>query len=283
MNRKQRYILAISWVLSIAAYAYIAYKLWTYDDWSSFVAHLSHASWKGYLCGVLAVGLMPLNMLIEARRWQYLMGGISIGEAQRQVYYSKIAGQLTPYQLGEYPARGLLMKERAWSEVLSMGAVGSMTMTMTIVIAGAVPLVLWLSEGRWCVEWWTVGLMMAGVIGLTLWMPRLVRRWVKIDYSTLFRSIGQSLLRYFCWCVQLGLVLCLFGLTPSVEWWIQIPVYYLLITVAPSVSVAELGVRGAAALLVFGSAEATLAGVLLWGINSLLPMLIGTFVKKNAK
>ena len=138
MNGKQRYITYISWALTIAAYIYIGYKIYTYDDWSSLSAHLDSADAIAYICGIVALGLMPVNMLMEAWRWEYLVGGISIREAQRQVYFSKIAGQLTPYQLGEYPARGLLMKQTKWSELLSLGAVGSMTMTLAIAIVGVV-------------------------------------------------------------------------------------------------------------------------------------------------
>lgn len=284
MNGKQRYITYISWALTIAAYIYIGYKIYTYDDWSSLSAHLDSADAIAYICGIVALGLMPVNMLMEAWRWQYLVGGISIREAQRQVYFSKIAGQLTPYQLGEYPARGLLMKQTKWSELLSLGAVGSMTMTLAIAIVGVVPLLIWLIDGvSWSPNWWVIGITILAVVVVTLLLPRLLRRWVDISYTVLFASLGQSILRYLCWCVQLALVLRLFSLPITTEWLILIPTYYLLITLFPSISIAEVGVRGAAALWVFGTMEATLAGVLLWAINSLLPMLIGTFVKKNAK
>jgi fructose-1,6-bisphosphatase/inositol monophosphatase family enzyme len=98
-------------------------------------------------------------------------GMMSWGEAQRQVYYSKLAGVVTPWRLGEYPARGVLLVESLkfkvlspeghdyltksnfeseksiWARVLSMGVVGSATMTMAIVAAGAVALSL--EIGKW--------------------------------------------------------------------------------------------------------------------------------------
>ena len=74
-------------------------------------------------------------------------------EAHRQVYYSKLAGLITPWRLGEYPARGLLMQTQdlsqeneplsqkvLWTKVLTMGAVGSATMTIAIVIGGLIGL-----------------------------------------------------------------------------------------------------------------------------------------------
>ena len=280
---KPTYLRAIAWGITALAYGYLVYRLWVYDGWAELGAHLSQTDRTARLCGLLALLLMPVNMLIEAWRWQFLMGDLSIREAQRQVYFSKMAGQLTPYQLGEYPARGLLMERTRWAELLSKGAVGSMTMTLAITLVGIIPLVLWLSDGRWSREWVAVGGLMIGVVALTVALPWLLRRWIRVDVRMLIGSLGQSVVRYACWCVQLALVLRMLGLPFTSEWLILIPVYYLIITIAPSVSAAEAGVRGAAAMLVFGTAEATLAGILLWAINSLLPMLIGTFVHKNAK
>jgi len=53
--------------------------------------------------------------------------------------------------------------------------------------------------------------------------------------------------------------------------------------VTPNVPIAEVGVRGAWAIVVFGTPNAALAGVLLWVINTLLPCLIWPICRKNAK
>lgn len=282
-NRKQTYLSGAAWAITVLAYGYLGYRLYIYDGWTELGNHLSKADTAAWLCGLLALLLMPVNMLLEAWRWQFLMGDLSLREAQRQVYFSKMAGQLTPYQLGEYPARGLLMEHARWAELLSKGVVGSMTMTLAITLVGILPLAVWLSDGRWRPEWMTVVGLMLAVVALTAALPRLLRRWIRVDSRLLMGSLGQSVVRYLCWCLQLALVLRLFHMPFSTEWLVLIPVYYLIITIAPSIAAAEAGVRGAAAMLVFGTAEATLAGILLWAINSLLPMLIGTFVNKNAK
>ena len=60
-------------------------------------------------------------------------------------------------------------------------------------------------------------------------------------------------------------------------------VYYLLVTITPSVPIAEVGVRGAWAIAVFGTMNAALAGVLLWAINTLLPCVGWFFLRKNNK
>jgi hypothetical protein len=58
-------------------------------------------------------------------------------------------------------------------------------------------------------------------------------------------------------------------------------IYYLLVTITPNVPIVEVGVRGAWAMLLFGTPNAALAGVLLWVINTLLPCISWFFIRKT--
>ncbi len=292
MDKKTLYHI-IEWVVAIAACVWLVYKLATYDDYAGLWAAVSGMDGLAICALLLCVVLMPLNMTLEAWRWRTLVP-MSWKEAHRQVYYSKLAGLITPWRLGEYPARGLLMSEGVnelkneediWPKVLSMGAVGSATMTFAIILAG-VPAIM--ANGEWLMvngEWWIA--VVAAVILLTVGLvmaPRLLKRWATVSHRLVMVSVGQSLVRLACWCVQLALILyslgglgdlgILGGLGKSA-------VYYLLVTITPNVPIAEVGVRGAWAMVVFGTMNAALAGVLLWVINTLLPCLIWPFLRKN--
>ena len=215
-------------------------------------------------------------------------------EAHRQVYYSKLAGLVTPWRLGEYPARGMLMNERVkelknegdvWKKVLSMGAVGSATMTMAIITAGLAAMIL--EIGEWRLEngyYLLVGAVLLMFIVALAFAPRLLRRWADVSHGLVIKSVGQSLVRLLCWCVQLVLVIYALGGIGDIGilWGIgKSAVYYLLVTITPNVPIAEVGVRGAWAIAVFGTMNAALAGVLLWIINTLLPCLIWPFLRKK--
>lgn len=317
MTKRQVYHI-IEWSVAIAACGYLIWRLATYEDYASLTASLRAMGWKEWGALVLCVALMPVNMAIEAWRWYSLMNEgvkelknervkelknerLTFREAQRQVYYSKLAGLITPWRLGEYPARGVLItnermnelgSERIWPKVLSMGVVGSATMTFAIVLAGAGAIALGalsLEIGNWKLEneyIYLVGvILLLLVVGLAL-APRLLRRWATVSHGLILKSVGQSLVRLVCWCVQLGLVLWALGafsFQPSAI--SSLFIYYLLVTITPNVPIAEVGVRGAWAIVVFGTANAALAGVLLWGINTLLPCLIWPFIvnKKTKK
>ena len=324
MTKRQIYRI-IEWSVAIAACGYLIWRLATYEDYASLAASLRAMGWKEWGALVLCVALMPVNMAIEAWRWYSLMNEgvkelknervkelknerLTFREAQRQVYYSKLAGLITPWRLGEYPSRAILMAQEmhnsqftihnaseskdssVWPQVLSMGAVGSATMTFAIVLAGAGAIALGalsLEIGNWKLEneyIYLVGaVMLLLVVGLAL-APRLLKRWATVSHGLILKSVGQSLVRLVCWCVQLALVLWALGafsFQPSAI--SSLFIYYLLVTITPNVPIAEVGVRGAWAIVVFGTANAALAGVILWGINTLLPCLIWPFLRKNAK
>jgi len=293
MNQKRVYHL-IEWLVALAACGYLIYRLVIFDDYPALWASLTSMSHLQIGALVFCILLMPVNMSLEAWRWRTLIP-MSWREAHRQVYYSKLAGLITPWRLGEYPARGVLMCKSStinhqssitnrdlWSRVLSMGAVGSATMTFAIILAGLVAMIM--ANGKWKMEnyYLLVAFVLFLLILALLFAPRLLRRWAEVSHRLILISTLQSLVRLTCWCAQLYLVLFALGAIDQSPITIyQLPIYYLLITITPNVPIAEVGVRGAWAILLFGSMNAAFAGVLLWAINTLLPCLIWPFLRKK--
>ena len=277
---KRRVYHIIEWVIALAGCGFLVWKLATYDDYAGLWATLCGMGPKQWSALALCVVLMPLNMTLEAWRWRTLIS-MSWREAHQQVYYSKLAGLITPWKLGEYPARAVLRNE--WAQTLSMGAVGSATMTMAIIAAGLTAMIL--DNGQWTMDNYFLlvsAVLLLLVLALAL-APRLLRRWAVVSHQLVLVSVGQSLIRLLCWCVQLYLVLFALdglGTLGFLAGLGQSAVYYLLVTVTPNVPIAEAGIRGAWAVVLFGSVNAALAGVLLWAINTLLPCIIWPFLRR---
>ena len=281
----------VQWTISVLACCFLVWKIAVYDDYASLWNCLSNLNERQVMALLLCVALMPVNMLLEAWRWKTLMP-MSWAEAHRQVYSSKLAGLITPWRLGEYPARGMMEMQRendqstkdVMAKVLSMGAVGSATMTAAIVLAGVAgiafsPAVLAVLGDSYLYA--LVGVVAVLAIAYAL-APQALKKYAEVNYMLLFRSTAQSLVRLGCWCVQLALVLFALGAITNYQSSItNLFIYYLLVTITPNVPIVEAGVRGAWAIWVFGTMNAALAGVLLWAINTLLPCLIGLFYRKN--
>ena len=312
MDKKTLYHI-IEWAVALAACAFLGYKLVTFEDYPALWESLRGMAWQQYLALGLCVALMPVNMAIEAWRWMTLWNGdaslngangevneltderLTFREAQRQVYYSKLAGLITPWRLGEYPARGVLMEVQRdqvpgtkdiMPRVLAMGAVGSATMTASIVIAGVVALAFSPAVMTQLGDSYLYALAAAILVLFIAFAlaPKALKKYAEVNQQLLFRSLGQSFVRLLCWCVQLALVLYALGAVTGDGLRVMgygLPIYYLLVTVTPNVPIAEVGVRGAWAIVVFGSMNAAFAGVLLWVINTLLPCLGWFFFRKK--
>ena len=292
MDKKTLFYI-IEWVIALAACVYLAYRLVTYENYSTLWATLCGMEGVQICALAVCVALMPVNMALEAWRWKTLIH-MSWRDARLQVYYSKLAGLVTPWRLGEYPARGLLMEKSEWGKVLSMGAVGSATMTAAIVLAGVMALNVLAFLGELgtmehdslaiqAYRIFVIIVLLALAVALAL-TPRLLRRWADVPPRLILLSLGQSLVRLLCWCVQLWLVLFALGGLEGMDILYGLgktAVYYLLVTVTPNVPIAEAGVRGVWAIAVFGSMNAAFAGVLLWAVNTLLPCLIWPIIRKK--
>ena len=142
-----------------------------------------------------------------------------------------------------------------------------------------------MDNGQWTMDnyFLLVGAVLVLLVLALIFAPRLLRRWAEVSHRLVIISTMQSLVRLACWCVQLALVLYALGAYQSPITNYQLPIYYLLVTITPNMPIAEVGVRGAWAIAVFGSMNAAFAGVLLWIINTLLPCAIWPFLRKNEK
>lgn len=296
-------------LLIIAAYGYLGYKLVTYDNYAGLLAQFRQADVWQWVCIIGCFLLFPLNRFLEAWKWQYLVRHIepmNLWEAQRQVYYGTIAGFVTPYKLGEYPGRAMLFRQPGdhWLTATCLGLIGGYAMTMVIIVLGLPAVFYRLTPDNsmlWSLAIAIISAILA-VIGLPALMRRLQSRTWKSDQSRLLVEnmarltirdvtvlLGISLLRYGCFLLQLllSLLFCGVWLDPLTMTMI-LTLYYLLVTVTPNVPAAEIAVRGAWAVFLFEpfgadlSAAAVIATLLLWAINTIFPLLIGTLVRKQA-
>ena len=282
---------ALQWGIALAAYCFLGYTLCTFEHYSDFALFFSGASGRHYVALVVCLVLMPLNLLLEAWKWQTLLKPVEvmgIGEAMRQVCYGMAGAFVTPYRIGDYPARVLLLREKShYVPAMTLALVGSVALTAVILMLGIPAFALSFTDfqgyftGNGQTYLWLVSLLLGVVLLVLALVPFMGKRY-GIKYSDCGIILLQSLLRYFCFSLQLWLILYACGvvLSPMVSI-VSIPLYYLFVTVTPNMPIADVGIRGAWAVFVFGQymhdvqASIILATTCLWVINTLLPVLFG--------
>ena len=290
---------ALQWAIALAAYAFLIHTLYTFDHYSDLLPLLRQASCRHFLALTTGLLLMPLNLLLEARKWQTLLKTIeplTLRNAFRQVCYGMAGAFVTPYRIGDYPARVLLLKDKNhYLSAITMAAVGSVALTAVILLLGIPAFALSFTRYQAFSTWnshtylWLISLLLCVLLFVFALVPFMGKRY-GIKYSDCGIILLQSLLRYLCFSLQLWLMLYACGVSfPLMVALVSIPLYYLFVTVTPNMPVADIGIRGAWAVFIFGQyiydmqAHIIMATTCLWFINTLLPVLFGAAGIKCSK
>lgn len=297
-------------VLVIAAYAYLFYTLLNFDNYAEVVADFRSAGWLQYGALLGAILLFPINILLESCKWKLLLQDIeplTLQEAQAQTYYGFVGAFLTPSRLGDYPTRVTrLHASSQWLSAIALGFVGSLALTCVILLLSLPS--CWLFCTRLLTQpslqltlLIVFVLVFVLMLLLVLFYPTLsarLCRWSRLgertrqmlltlsqfSYTRFFKACGWSVLRYLVFGAQLWGVLTFCGI--DLDWQaalISIPTYYTLVTIMPSVPVADAAIKGSWSAIVFSAftpntVGVALAAIVLWVINTIFPMLVGTLV-----
>jgi len=314
MLGKKKVWSVLSWSFIILAWAYLLYKLLDFCSKDSFSWAEIHISW--WLVGI-AVLLFPLNQLLEALKWRYLLHEVepmTVWAAFSSTLFGSVGGFGTPYRLGDYPARVSQMEHPdRWIPAIALGLVGSFSLAFVQTCMGLIAFPFCFDLQTYQLAGYSVSTL-ALSLGLSLLcmlliglLPRLCRYLSQKAFVHVFEplhvlatelaqlSIGRfvriclwSGARILLYSFQLWLVLYACHI-PLFGWNILlIPVYYMWLTLLPSLPAADAAVRGSVGIMLFAgltlaqpgnTAQAALATMLLWAINTVLPMLAGTLLR----
>lgn len=253
---------------------------------------------------VAALVLLSANMGAELAKYAYLLRKLGIPAPLGRLWSALLSGQtaalLTPNRLGEYPARlAFVAPADRPGAFMALVADRVAQMGVTLVMGGLALALLPGFPGRL--------LLLAG-LGLGLLLLLLWARYPSVAHAALGRIpwlgpyvwgklpplptlqpawvpalVGLAGLRYLVFATQYVLLLWAFGLPLGTLWvWQGVALVYLLKSMVPGIALAELGVREAMALWVFGWLQAPPAPVfnatlVLFAVNLLLPALIGLY------
>ena len=266
---------------------------------------------------VLVVLLVFVNWGIEALKWRMLVAhlqGITFGRAFLATVAGTSVGLITLNRTGEFVGRVLFLEPHHRFPGAFATALGSIAQFVVTLLVGGLALLLLMLLGHalpWPNGWYSSALVSlttlvsAGALVLYLF-PGLLRhllllmpvlRRLKKASSVLdtyarrelLAVLGLSVLRYAVFTTQFVLLCMAFHVGVSVGTaLLAIPVVYLVSTLAPTVLLTELGVRGSAAVAFFGplggeEGAVLLATTVLWLLNLVLPAAVGSVLLVTAR
>ncbi len=309
MEQHKPYLRIFNILLTVAAYGYLGYKLATFSDYAALANHFQTATWQDYMFLLVCLVLMPINVLFESTKWRELLRMVepmSLCQAQQQVYYGFIGAFVTPYRVGDYPARAMMMQDTSkWPSAIGLGLVGTLALLLVEVILG-IPAIILFTHDKVDIPLTRVVVALVVLLTLMVILPVVVRRlanhqWQDQKLHQLFTSLSQmdmrqflrvmawSAARYAIWGLQASAVLAFCGVVLSpMEYLIAIPTYYLVIAIFPTLPLADVAIRGSWAMIIFGAFSPNTVGValavtLVWLINTILPMIVGSTIYRRKK
>ncbi len=291
----------LEWGFLILAYLFLLYKVCTYDDYAQFFSQLSEFSLTHWCFALLALLLMPINLLCEATKWKHLLSPLiqrPLISAYYDVFKGLIAAFATPNRLGEFPGRALWMPPSMQIPAITLGFIGSILQILVIFTLG-LPAIYYLFHNITYItqpaSYFICGVLLIFIIlaaglyfsqRLKSQLKQLLRTISQLAAKHFFIVLIATIVRYAIFSFQLYLMLlcCHIYLSPQ-QALLAIPAYYFLITFTPSISAAEPAIRGSWAMVAFAPFSSNtpgiaMAAILLWIINGVIPLMIGSVLKR---
>lgn len=266
--------------------------------------------------------LMIVNWGIESLKWQYLISKIekiSLLKSFEAVLSGVSVSVFTPNRVGEWFGRVFILeKSNPWKGVF-ITMIGSFSQLLVTIIVGSVSLLfyipLYFKDLAFFTDYIYYGIIFIVVIIITTLvliflnitaLPAFVSHMIKkrfVHFNEYFSVISKfttmelttvlllSFLRYCVFSLQFYLFLMAYSVEiPLLHGLLIISVVFLIMTAIPTVTLAELGVRGSVSLYFIGLyfkhfselTEKVNLGILsssssLWLVNLAIPAILGTF------
>jgi len=304
-------------VVIIASYSFIVYKILNYEELNTILLQIKSFDLLKILLLILTLVLMMINWNIEALKWRLLikkLENISIIIAVKAVFTGITLAIFTPNRIGELGGRIILLSSKNRKSGIFATAVGSYSQVIITIFTGLISFCLFIIFFPEKFYFQNIPNILILVFFLFLVSAVLFfylnlsffTRWLeKIPFINKYRDhflfinkyrrrvllkvLLYSMLRYVVFVTQYFILLKWAGVEITfIEGIVSIGMTYFFMLFIPIITIAEPGIRGSVALLVFGIFSGDVVGIvsasiLLWIINLAIPAIIGSFVLYRTK
>lgn len=258
---------------------------------------------KVYLFGVIL--MMFLNWLVEALKWRYMISkieNISIMTAYRAIFTGITVSTFTPNRIGEYGGRVFCLEQGDRIKAVFITVLCSMSQLLVTILYGSISLFILFDEILIDKTFLSVSLLILlnlfllfsyfnishivnflGKFKLINSFKKYLEVLVMYNYKDLIIAFIYSNTRYFIFSLQFIILLHVFGINISfMDAILSVMLIFFFITITPTITIAEIGVRGSVAIFVLGLFSSNDIAILssttlLWLINLIIPAIIGSF------
>ena len=249
--------------------------------------------------------MMFMNWFFEALKWRYMIQkieSISILRSLRAIFTGITVSTFTPNRIGEYGGRVFCLEKGDRIKGVFITVLCSMAQLLTTIIYGSISLFILFDEILIDISLFSISLLFVvnvlilisyfKISNIIKFLSRLnflkkLERYLEVfsiySFKDLLITFIFSNIRYFIFSLQFIILLNVFGVDVQfVNALLSVMLIFFFITVTPTITIAEIGVRGSVAIFVLGLFSSNDMGILsatttLWLINLILPAIIGSF------
>ncbi|MCQ2370092.1 MAG: flippase-like domain-containing protein [Paludibacteraceae bacterium] len=315
-KQKSNLLTILKIIIMVGAYGYLTYSLITFKYYDVLISSFKLNVGDKWFLFVAALLLMPINWGLESAKWFTIVRQIQPYKyfvAYKSVLMGLVSGFFTPNRICDPIGRVLTLEPENRGGGILLTFVGSLaqsfaTCLFLLIAVTFVPDMPFLSGDEDFETLRLCSVVFALIISLLyitlpLYAPKIwITKYPKVNrilqavsaikYKALSIISVESVVRYAVYCIQYFLMLRFMGVEISVaSAFILIPINYFLVSVTPSYSFSEIGVRGSYAMVLFGgmgqitddpisalnAMAASMAAVTIWVINYIIPMLVGSW------
>ena len=266
---------------------------------------------NNYILIFIVVLLMFVNWMLESLKWKFMIRkieAISIFTSFRAIFSGITVSSFTPNRIGEYGGRVFCLEKSDRIQAVFITILCSMAQLLTTIIFGSFAFFIlneqFLEDQYFIIEISRFSLLVLFLFNILfvlayfnvaylinfLWkfsFFNFLRQYINVislfNFKDLLVTFLYSVFRYLVFSIQFLILLHVFNVDILLcDAILSVMLVFFFITLTPTITIAEIGVRGSMALLVFLKFSTNVIGILsstflLWIINLIIPAIIGSF------
>tara|TARA_Y100000385_G_scaffold279717_1_gene329758 strand:- start:897 stop:1868 length:972 start_codon:yes stop_codon:yes gene_type:complete len=312
MPFKKYLSILIKIIIVFFSFYFIYSELVHHNDVSSTsIDSLLNTITNNYSLILIVVLMMFINWILESLKWKFMIRKIeeiSFFTSFRAIFSGITVSSFTPNRIGEYGGRVFCLEKSDRIQAVFITILCSMAQLLTTIIFGSFAFIIlheqFLDDQYFIIEISNFSLLVLSGLNILFVLAYfnvtyLIKVLLKfsffnfliqyINVISLFNTRDllvtflYSVFRYLVFSIQFLILLYAFNVDISFyDAVLSIMLVFFFITLTPTITIAEIGVRGSMALLVFMKFSSNVIGILsstflLWIINLIIPAIIGSF------
>ena len=297
-NRKWFNLVKLFLFLSVIFLIYFQIDKFEEGAWIAFKLHSPFSL-------LFAIGLVYLNIWIAYLQWKVTLNVVApktdFTSRYQSFFAGIVTGIITPNMIGNFIGRFYYFPRKYRVSITLFTLLSNYAQFLASLIFGWIAIVIVgdlyvLPNSGSLIIILGVGVILAFLFYFFIdnFLSRFKRKTyfesfkeaLKRNRTYRFTILGLSLLRFFVFTIQFSLVLHAFGEDIGVNSIMAIWQVYLLTMLIPSLFFGKIGVKESVALFVLtnlGMNEFAIlfSSLIIWGVNTLLPALVGLIICKN--